>query len=94
MFLRNLLHPNEHITKARFCAIFSDAWNKSASVERPVKGSECTGIMPFSADIVAEEKFTPASMVEPSSLQLLPLLPLSLLPRQYYHLAHQWHCAL
>jgi hypothetical protein len=66
MILRNTLHPNEHITKARFCAIFSDAWNKTASVGRAANGFECIGIMSSSVDIVPEYKSTPASLFEPS----------------------------
>jgi hypothetical protein len=44
--------PNEHIMKARFCAIFSDVCNKTPSVGRAAKDFECAGIMPFSADIL------------------------------------------
>jgi len=44
-------HPDQHNTKARFCEIFSDAWNKTAVAGRAAKRFECTGMTPFSADL-------------------------------------------
>jgi hypothetical protein len=55
MILRNILHPNEHITKARFSAIFSDAWNKTAPDGRAAKDFECTGIMPSSVTLRSKD---------------------------------------
>ncbi|KAJ4428399.1 hypothetical protein ANN_24419 [Periplaneta americana] len=53
-------HPNENLSKIRFCLIFSEAWTSTAFVGAAVKGFQCTGIFPFNDDIVPEEKFEPA----------------------------------
>jgi hypothetical protein len=37
-------------------------WNNSASLGRAAEIFACIGIMPFSTDIVPEEKFTTASL--------------------------------
>lgn len=60
-------HPNETLSKIRFNTLFCEAWNEAASVGSAIKGFACTGIMPFSDDIVPKEKFAPSFLFVSSS---------------------------
>jgi hypothetical protein len=50
-------HPNAAITKFHFGKLFSEAWNKGATVGNAVKGFECTGMFPLKPSVIPDDKF-------------------------------------
>lgn len=60
-------NPTQTLSKVRFNPIFCEAFNTAATVACAVKGFACTGIMPFSEDIVPLEKLSPAVLFETAS---------------------------
>jgi hypothetical protein len=50
-------HHNAAITKFHFGKLFSEAWNKGATVGNAIKGFECTGMLPLKPSAISDDKF-------------------------------------
>lgn len=59
-----LSHPGKRVTDYELCQIFSPAYQQVASIEKAVKGFQCSGVMPYDPDVFSDEDFAPASVTE------------------------------
>jgi hypothetical protein len=57
-------NEGRRITFYEVAGIFSKAYNRSATVERAVKGFESTGLWPFNDDLFQGEDFAPSNMTD------------------------------
>ena len=59
-----LSNPGKRVTDYELCEIFSPAYQQVASIDKAVKGFQCSGIMPYNPDVFSDEDFAPATVTE------------------------------
>ncbi|XP_064604473.1 tigger transposable element-derived protein 4-like [Liolophura sinensis] len=57
-------HPGKRITQYDIAELVGQAYPRCASVEKGIKGFQCTGIYPFNPDIFDETDYAPAELTE------------------------------
>jgi hypothetical protein len=60
-------HPNAAITEFHFGKLFSEAWNKGATVGNAVKGFQYTGMFPLKPSAILDDKSLPSQYFKQDS---------------------------
>lgn len=66
-YLKN--HPHEKITPFEIAALFNQAYSRTATPEKAIKGFQVTGICPYNPDVFTDEDFGAAQLHENNSTE-------------------------